>query len=223
MVDVASLLPPTAAPLERNIEQSATGAMEHLPVPIRDLWNPDTCPAHLLPWLAWALDVAQWQSDWSEAVQRAAIKASWGVHNHMGTAGGLRLALESLGYSQVHITEYVNLFHRGSFAHNGSRTHVGTSLAFQFDVTLNVQRQNPSGVASSHDGLLSHNAMHDYSGVPSVSGTPSASAIASIKQMISAFKNARSHLRNLYYASAWHNGSSKHNGALLRDGGLTLG
>ena len=96
MVDVASLLPPTAAPLERNIEQSATGAMEHLPVPIRDLWNPDTCPAHLLPWLAWALDVAQWQSDWPEATQRAAIKASIRVHDTQGTAQALKDAVAAI-------------------------------------------------------------------------------------------------------------------------------
>jgi len=194
MVDVTTILPPNATDLERNIEQSATRAIEQLPVPIRDLWNPDTCPRHLLPWLAWALDVELWQSDWPEAVQRSAIKASIDVHNHMGTAGGLKLALESLGYSYVVITEFVNLFHRGSFTHNGSRTHVGTSLAFQFDVTLN------------NDG-----------------GIPSAAAIAKIKDAIAEFKNARSHLRNLYYASRWHDGSNTHNGAIVRDGGLILG
>jgi len=194
MPDVTTILPPNATALERNIEQSATRAMEQMPVPIRDLWNPDTCPVHLLPWLAWAVDVEQWQSDWPESVQRAAIKASISVHNHMGTVGGLKMALESLGYSSVMITEFVNLFHRGAMAYNGSRTHVGASLAFQFDVALN------------NSGVI-----------------PSAPAIAKIREAISEFKNARSHLRNLYYASRWHGGVNTHNGAIVRDGGLILG
>ncbi len=99
MADVLTLLPPNATQLERNIEQSATATIEQLPVPIRDLWNPDTCPAHLLPWLAWALDVEQWQSDWPEATRRAAIKASWHVHNKMGTKASVRQALDALGAS----------------------------------------------------------------------------------------------------------------------------
>ncbi len=194
MVDVVSILPPNASDLERNIEQSATRTIAQLPVPIRDLWNPDTCPLTLLPWLAWALDVEQWQSDWSEPVQRAAIKTSISVHNHMGTPGSMKTALEALGYAPVQITEFVNLFHRGSFTHNGSRTHLGASLAFQFDVELN------------NNGVV-----------------PSVAAIAKIREAITEFKNARSHLRNLYYNSIWHNGANTHNGAIMRDGGLILG
>jgi len=105
MADVTSILPPNATELERNIEQLATGAIEQLPVPIRDLWNPDKCPVALLPWLAWALDVEQWQSDWPEATQRAAIKASIDVHNHMGTVASVKQALAALGAS-IKLTEW---------------------------------------------------------------------------------------------------------------------
>jgi phage tail P2-like protein len=105
MIDVTTILPPNATTLERNIEQSATRTIEQLPVPVRDLWNPDVCPVHLLPWLAWAVDVEQWQSDWSEPVQRAAIKASWNVHNHMGTKASVRQALDALGAS-ITLTEW---------------------------------------------------------------------------------------------------------------------
>ncbi|MDQ6959555.1 MAG: phage tail protein I [Mariprofundaceae bacterium] len=105
MADVTTILPPNATDLERNIEQSATRAIEQLPVPIRDLWNPDLCPLALLPWLAWAVDVEQWQSDWPESVQRAAIKASIPVHNKMGTARSVRQALAALGAS-VTLTEW---------------------------------------------------------------------------------------------------------------------
>ena len=54
MSDQPSLLPPNASALERKLEQ-ATLRLGTLPVPLRELWNPDTCPAHLLPWLAWTV------------------------------------------------------------------------------------------------------------------------------------------------------------------------
>jgi len=194
MADVTSILPPNATELERNVEQSATGAIEQLPVPIRDLWNPDKCPVALLPWLAWALDVEQWQSDWPEITQRAAIKASVSVHNHMGTSASMVNALEALGYAPVRITEFINLFHRSSESYNGRRTHVGTTLAFQFDVEVN------------NNGAI-----------------PSVAAIAKIREAINEFRNVRSHLHNLYYNSIWHNGGNTHDGAITRDGGLILG
>jgi len=191
---VASILPTNATPLELNLEQASGTSMEAMPVAIRDLYNPDTCPEHLLPWLAWAWDVEQWQSDWGITMQRAVIKASWKVHNHMGTKAALVQALEALGYAPVQVTEFVNLLHRGASSYNGMRTHVGQSLAYQFDVSLNTN-----------------------------GGTPTASQLLKIREAIAIFKNARSHLRNIYYASRWHNGASTHNGAVMRDGGLILG
>ena len=54
-----NLLPPNASALERAI--AATGAgIDTLPVAVRDVWNPATCPVALLPWLAWALAVDEW-------------------------------------------------------------------------------------------------------------------------------------------------------------------
>ena len=53
---VPSLLPHNASPQERAIE-AATARLADVPVPLRDLWNPETCPAELLPWLAWAFGV----------------------------------------------------------------------------------------------------------------------------------------------------------------------
>ena len=50
-----SLLPRNATGAERAIE-GATARVGAVPTPFRDLWNPDTCPAALLPWLAWAYE-----------------------------------------------------------------------------------------------------------------------------------------------------------------------
>lgn len=48
-----SLLPPGSTPLERRLAQTCSGISD-LQVPLRDLWNPATCPVSFLPYLAWA-------------------------------------------------------------------------------------------------------------------------------------------------------------------------
>ncbi|WP_409318870.1 phage tail protein I [Pseudomonas sp. KCJK9016] len=90
-----SLLPLNSTPLERGIE--ATFAETTL-IPLRALYNPDTCPVHLLPHLAWAWSVDRWDPEWPEPVKRAAIKASFYIHKHKGTIGALRRVVEPLGY-----------------------------------------------------------------------------------------------------------------------------
>ncbi|WP_122698013.1 phage tail protein I, partial [Pseudomonas viridiflava] len=62
------------------------------------LYNPQTCPAHLLKHLAWAWSVDRWDENWSESVKRAAISASFYIHQHKGTIGAIRRAVEPLGY-----------------------------------------------------------------------------------------------------------------------------
>lgn len=44
------LLPTGSSPLEIAAAK-ACAEIEKTPVSIRELWNPDTCPANLLPWL----------------------------------------------------------------------------------------------------------------------------------------------------------------------------
>lgn len=92
-----SLLPHNATPLERALEQVAVGALD-LPVPTGDLWSPDKAPAALLPFLAWAVSVDDWDPDWTEDRKRKVIAASTAVHRLKGTAEGMRRALEALDY-----------------------------------------------------------------------------------------------------------------------------
>lgn len=92
-----SLLPPNATQLERDLEQS----MAHIEVvPVEDMkkvWDPTTCPAPLLPWLAWALSVDEWESAWSEAQKREVCRQSYSVHARKGTVGAIRAALAAIG------------------------------------------------------------------------------------------------------------------------------
>jgi len=90
-----SLLPLNSTPLERGIEAAFA---ETTLIPLRTLYNPDTCPVHLLPHLAWAWSVDRWDPAWPEPVKRAAIKASFYIHKHKGTIGALRRVVEPLGY-----------------------------------------------------------------------------------------------------------------------------
>lgn len=91
-----------------QLEVAAAEALSQiggLPVPLRQLWNPDTCPLPLLPYLAWAFSVDRWDEKWSEPVKRAAVRAAWFIHKHKGTTGALRRVVEPLGYL-IRITEW---------------------------------------------------------------------------------------------------------------------
>lgn len=93
----ARLLPGNASELER-LAAEALAQIERVPVPIRDLWNPDTCPVALLPYLAWAFSVDRWSQAWPESAKRAAIRAAYFIHARKGTIGALRRVVEPLGY-----------------------------------------------------------------------------------------------------------------------------
>ncbi|WP_162559374.1 phage tail protein I [Microvirga sp. 17 mud 1-3] len=93
----ATLLPPSATDQERALEL-ATARLGDVPVLVREAWNPDTCPAELLPWLAWAFSVDEWQESWSEAEKRGVIKSALYVHKKKGTLAALKRAVAPLGY-----------------------------------------------------------------------------------------------------------------------------
>src|SRR5690606_12680628 len=93
---MSSLLPPNATPQERAIEQ-ATARVGEIPVPLRALWNPDTCPTELLPWLAWALGVANWKSYWPESVKRATLRNAVRIAKRRGTRASVQQVVENFG------------------------------------------------------------------------------------------------------------------------------
>ncbi|MGF0334525.1 phage tail protein I [Ectopseudomonas toyotomiensis] len=93
----ARLLPGNAHELER-LAGEALAQIERVPVPLRDLWNPDTCPVSLLPYLAWAFSVDRWSPAWPESAKRAAIRSAYFIHLRKGTIGALRRVVEPLGY-----------------------------------------------------------------------------------------------------------------------------
>ncbi len=105
-----SLLPSNSTQLERAMEAAL---FEKTIVPLRTLYNADTCPAHLLLHLAWAWSVDRWDYRWSEATKRAAIKAAYYIHKHKGTIGALRRVVEPLGYL-IEVVEWWHMVPEGA-------------------------------------------------------------------------------------------------------------
>jgi phage tail P2-like protein len=101
---MTNLLPPNSTQLERNIA-AVNARLGDVPTPLRDLMNPDTCPAHLLPWLAAELAVSPWNDQWTEMQKRAVIASSYQVHRQRGTLASLKAALIPLGL-KVDVVEW---------------------------------------------------------------------------------------------------------------------
>lgn len=71
-----SLLPPSASNFMRCAEAVGTRITD-IPVDLNTLWSPDTCPVHLLPYLAWAFSVDRWDRNWPEETKRQVIRDAW--------------------------------------------------------------------------------------------------------------------------------------------------
>lgn len=141
----SSLLPSNATQLERALEQ-ATARQSNLPVPLRELWNPDTCPEHLLPWLAWSLSLDSWQPYWPLSVKRARIKAAVDIQRRKGTAKSVRDVVGSFG-SALALREWWQKTPMG-------RPHtfevvltlgagVPNTAAYQLDIIKEIERTKP--------------------------------------------------------------------------------
>lgn len=98
------LLPVGSSALEVAAAE-ACASLQQLPVPLRTLWSPQTCPVALLPYLAWAWSVDRWDQTWPEETKRAVVAASQFVHRRKGTIAAIRRVVEPLGYL-IRITEW---------------------------------------------------------------------------------------------------------------------
>lgn len=67
-------------------------------MPLRELWNPDTCPEHLLPWLAWSFSVDRWDEAWPETVKRQVVRDAYFIHRQKGTIAAVRRVVEPFGF-----------------------------------------------------------------------------------------------------------------------------
>lgn len=96
-----SLLPPNSTALERAADFLAAARMGDLDVPLRALWSAQECPEELLPWLAWALSLDSWSSDWPINVRRARVASAIAIQRRKGTAQSVDDVIASFGGSVV--------------------------------------------------------------------------------------------------------------------------
>lgn len=92
-----SLMPPGSSTLERRSAEACSG-ISGLEVPLRDLWNPATCPVLFLPYLAWAFSVDRWDEAWAESVKRRVVLDAFYIHQHKGTTSAIRRVVEPFGF-----------------------------------------------------------------------------------------------------------------------------
>ncbi|CAK9890863.1 MULTISPECIES: phage tail protein I [Pseudomonas] len=137
-----SLLPLNSTDLEQAIEAAGFETTE---VPLRALYNPDTCPAHLLHQLAWAWSVDRWDETWPEAIKRSVIRSAFYVHAHKGTIGALRRVVEPLGYL-IDVEEWWQTLPQGvpgTFALQVGVLENGISEAMYLELTRLIDDAKP--------------------------------------------------------------------------------
>jgi phage tail P2-like protein len=88
---MTSLLPPNATSGERGLEAAMRCGIDLSAV--GTLWNPATCPADVLPFLAWGLAISHWDPDWTEAEKRAAVADAIPFHQRKGTRAAVEEVL----------------------------------------------------------------------------------------------------------------------------------
>jgi phage tail P2-like protein len=186
---MSNLLPPNANAQEHALDDTLA-RLGTIPVEVVKTWNAQTCPSALLPWLAWALSIDEWDTTWTETQQRNMIAASYEIHSHKGTPYAIKRALWALGYDNVRIMEGEWHFHNSVLTHDGSHNHGADSIWPLFDVILNIF------------------------------AVPDAAMILKIRDRIDRYKNARSQLRNLIFTNLFHNGAVNHDGTYTHNGGV---
>jgi phage tail P2-like protein len=108
-----TLLPPSATQLEKNLSQAM---ICDLPIHLRSLWDPKTCPFELLPYLAWQYSVDRWDENWPEQTKRKVIAEAFEIHKLKGTKEAIRRAVEPFGYLINIIEWWQNNKTPGTFA-----------------------------------------------------------------------------------------------------------
>ncbi len=165
-----SLLPPNSSVLERALS-AAGAAVDDIPVPLTDLWNPWTIPAELLPYLAWSLSIEQeWNFATTEQEQRALVANAVELHRYKGTPYAVRQGLKSAGFADAIISEGEPVLrHDGTVRRDGIEDYnVGRRWAL-FSITLDLgDRKGFSGVSAER-----------------------------VRTAINVWKNARSHLHRI--------------------------
>ncbi|WP_433866951.1 phage tail protein I [Ralstonia wenshanensis] len=188
-----TLLPANATPLERALAQTILTLLD-TPVPLNQLWDADTCPVPLLPYLASARSVDRWNANWPEEIKRRVVRDAFAVHQRKGTAGALRRALEPLGY-RLTVQEWWQTqppATRGTFSLDVGIENTGATEATYDEIEQIVDDVRPlsrhltgltlsaeiAGYAGTHAACLEGDTVTVYPYMPTAIATEGATHIA---------------------------------------------
>ena len=121
-----SLLPANSRPLEHALA-GATAKLEPIPVPFDTIWDVDTAPDSLLPYLAYAWSVDEWNDNWTDDTKREVIKNSLWVHERKGTLGAVKRALAAMNYD-ASVIEWFQKSPRGKAGTFSVEVHPTTGI-----------------------------------------------------------------------------------------------
>lgn len=171
MSNSRSLLPHKSSALERATE----AATDRLRAPaVNTLWDPWHCPLRLLPWLAWAVGVSQWDGEWSEAVQRKSVASAMEIAHRQGSVWAVKEALRAAGYADAAVEEGLPaLRHDGTQLRDGLETYGSGNRWAVFRLIADIGEDKGVGGAE----------------------------LARLLRLIDAAKPVRSHLREVAYRS----------------------
>lgn len=95
---MTTILPPNVSDLEKKLDEAGAARLKGINTPVPTVWDAKRCPADALPYLAWALSVDYWRSDWSENVQRQVASDSLDYHLSKGSRPAVESAISNLGF-----------------------------------------------------------------------------------------------------------------------------
>lgn len=98
---MASLLPSNASKLEQSLETVFREALASIEGEARQFYQPQHCPAKLLPWLGWSVSVDEWSDQWTEQQRRNAIADAISDHRRKGSRFAVENVLQRFGASVV--------------------------------------------------------------------------------------------------------------------------
>ncbi len=131
-----NLLPETSGRAE-NALADAVASQFRFPIDARHLWNPHRCPAALLPWLAYALSVDEWNEAWPEGLKRNVIAASIEIHRRKGTVWAVRRAIDAAGFGDAVLVESFGVQnYDGGFDHDGDHDHAAADHWAEYRLIL---------------------------------------------------------------------------------------
>lgn len=95
---MTTILPPNVSDLEKNLDEAGASRLNEIKTPVATVWDANTCPIEALPYLAWALSVDYWRSDWPESIQRQVTADSPDYHRIKGSRPAVERAIKNLGF-----------------------------------------------------------------------------------------------------------------------------